>query len=58
MGLFLTLITGLVIWIVLWAIGVKSFDGFLITLLLLIVGSAAHFVWALLPGNRTPDRPS
>ena len=58
MGLFLTLITGLAIWIVLWAIGVKSFDGFLITLLLLIVGSAAHFVWALLPGNRTPDRPS
>jgi len=55
MGLFLTLITGLVIWIVLWAIGVKSFDGFLITLLLLIVGSAAHFVWALLPGNRTPS---
>ena len=58
MLLLLTTIAGLVIWIVLWAIGVKSFDGFLITLLLLIVGSAAHFVWALLPGNRTPDRPS
>jgi hypothetical protein len=58
MGLFLTLITGLVIWIVLWAIGAKSFDAFLITLLLMIMAAAAHFVWRLLPGNRDPDRPA
>ena len=58
MGLLFTLITGLVIWIVLWAIGAKSFDAFLITLVLMIVGAAAHFVWALLPGNRDPERPS
>jgi hypothetical protein len=58
MGLYLTFIGGLVIWIILWAIGSKSFDAFLITLVLLIVGAAAHFVWALLPGNRDPDRPS
>jgi hypothetical protein len=58
MGLFLTLIAGLVIWIVGWAIGIKSFDAFLITLVLLIMAAAAHFVWALLPGNRDPDRPS
>jgi hypothetical protein len=58
MGLVLTTTAGLIVWIVLWAIGVKSFDAFLITLVLLIIGSAAHFVWALLPGNRNPDRPS
>jgi hypothetical protein len=58
MGLFLTLIAGLVIWIVGWAIGLKSFDAFLITLLLMIVAAAAHFIWALLPGNRDPERPS
>ena len=58
MGLFLTTCAGLVIWIVLWAIGAKSFDAFLITLVLMIVGAAAHFVWALLPGNRDPDRPA
>jgi hypothetical protein len=58
MGLFLTLIAGLVIWIVGWAIGIKSFDAFLITLVLIIMAAAAHFVWALLPGNRDPDRPS
>jgi hypothetical protein len=58
MGLLLTLIAGLVIWIVGWAIGIKSFDAFLITLVLIIMAAAAHFVWALLPGNRDPDRPS
>jgi hypothetical protein len=58
MGLFLTLIAGLVIWIIGWAIGIKSFDAFLITLLLLIIAAAGHFVWALLPGNRNPERPS
>ena len=58
MGLLLTLIFGLALWIVLWAIGAKSFDAFLITLVLMIVATAAHFVWALLPGNRDPDRPA
>ena len=58
MGLYLTFIGGLVIWIVLWAIGSKSFDAFLITLVLVIVGAAAHFVWSLLPGNRDPESPS
>ena len=58
MGLLLTLIFGLVLWIVLWAIGVKSFDAFLITIVLMLLGTAAHFVWRLLPGNRNPDRPA
>ena len=58
MGVILTLIAGLVVWIVLWAIGVKSFDAFLITIVMLIVAAAAHLVWPTLPGNRDPDRPS
>ena len=58
MGVLLTLITGLVIWIVLWAIGAKSFDAFLITIVMLIVAAAAHIIWPTLPGNRDPDRPS
>jgi hypothetical protein len=58
MGVLLTLIAGLVIWIVLWAIGAKSFDAFLITIVMLIVAAAAHLVWPTLPGNRNPDRPS
>ena len=49
---------GLVVWIVLWAIGTKSFDAFLITIVMLIVAAAAHIIWPTLPGNRDPDRPS
>jgi O-antigen ligase len=58
MGVLLTFIAGLVIWIVLWAIGAKSFDAFLITLVMLIIAAAAHLIWPTLPGNRDPDRPS
>ena len=58
MGVILTLIAGLVVWIVLWAIGAKSFDAFLITIVMLIVAAAAHIVGPTLPGNRDPDRPS
>jgi hypothetical protein len=58
MGVLLTFIAGLAIWIVLWAIGAKSFDAFLITIVMLIVAAAAHIIWPTLPGNRDPDRPS
>ena len=58
MGVLLTLIAGLVVWIVLWAIGAKSFDAFLITIVMVIVAAAAHLIWPTLPGNRSPDRPS
>ena len=56
MGILLTLIAGLVIWIVMWAIGFKSFDAFMITMVLVILAVAAHFVARYLPGNRDPDR--
>jgi len=58
MGVLLTFIAGLAIWIVLWAIGAKSFDAFLITMVMLIIAAAAHIIWPTLPGNRDPDRPS
>jgi hypothetical protein len=57
-GVLLTLIAGLALWIVLWAIGVKSFDAFMITIVMMIVAAAAHLVWPTLPGNRDPERPS
>ena len=58
MGVILTLIAGLALWIILWAIGAKSFDAFLITIVMLIIAAAAHIVWPTLPGNRDPERPS
>ena len=59
MGLLLTLIAGLVVWIVLWAIGVKGFDAFLVTIVMLLVAVAARIVLPCLPGNRDAgERPS
>jgi hypothetical protein len=52
MGLILTLIAGLVIWIVLWALGAKGFDAFMITVAMLVVAAAVHLVTPYLPGNR------
>ena len=52
MLLLLTTIAGLVIWIVLWAIGVKSFDAFLITILMVLLAATWQLVSPNLPGDR------
>jgi hypothetical protein len=54
MGLLLTLIAGLVVWIVLWATGVKGFDSFMITIVMLLIAAGAHIVAPFLPGNQPP----
>jgi hypothetical protein len=58
MGIFVSFVTGLVLWVVLWAIGAKALDAFLITLLLVLVAVVAHIVWPMLPGNRRPAGPT
>ncbi|MGH2970355.1 MAG: hypothetical protein ACRDK0_15035 [Solirubrobacteraceae bacterium] len=55
MGLLLTLIAGLVVWIVLWAIGVKGFDAFIVTIVMVLVAATVHIVLPFLPGNRDVD---
>jgi hypothetical protein len=52
MGLLLTFTAGLVLWIVLWAIGIKSFDAFMVTVLLVVIAATARIVAPYLPGNR------
>jgi hypothetical protein len=52
MGVLLTLIAGLVVWVVLWAIGAKAFDAFLLTLVMLVVAGAMRLLMPYLPGNR------
>ena len=42
MGLILTVTAGLCVWIVLWALGVKGFDGFLITSLMTLLAIAGR----------------
>ena len=52
MGLILITVFGFVVWIVLWAINVKSFDAFMITALIIVLGATAHILAPYLPGNR------
>ena len=52
MGLLLTLIAGLVVWVVLWAIGAKAFDAVMITVLMLVIGAAGYLLAPHLPGRR------
>jgi hypothetical protein len=59
MGLILTTTAGLVLWIVLWAIGVKSFDAFMLTIGLIVLAATARMLLPSLPGNRRdPEEPS
>jgi hypothetical protein len=55
MGLLLTTIAGLVVWIVLWSIGVKAFDAFLITIAMILIAATARLVAPHLPGRRPDD---
>jgi len=52
MGLILTVTAGLVTWIVLWAIGVKGFDAFLLAAAIILVGASLRIVSGYLPGRR------
>jgi hypothetical protein len=55
MGILLTILSGLVVWVVLWAIGAKGFDAFMITVVFLILAAAARIVLPFLPGARSDD---
>ena len=52
MGLVLTAVFGFAVWIVLWALGAKAFDAFMITTVILVLAAAVRIVSAHLPGNR------
>jgi hypothetical protein len=57
MGLLLTLIAGAVVWVTLWAIGFKSFDGWLIMVAMLLLAAGARLLAPYLPGSRRrPER--
>ena len=52
MGFILTAVFGFIVWIVLWSINVKSFDAFMITALILVIGATGRILAPFLPGNR------
>lgn len=53
MGLLLTLLVGLTLWIVLWGTSLmKSFDAFIIALALIVIAATARIVAPYLPGGK------
>jgi hypothetical protein len=57
MGLLLAVITGGVIWVVLWAIGFKSFDAWLIMIVIVLLTAGTRLLLPFLPGSkRRPAR--
>jgi hypothetical protein len=53
MGLILAVTAGLVIWIVLWALGSTGFDAFLLTAVVILVGASLKLLSGYLPGRRS-----
>ena len=53
MGLILTVTGGLVVWIVLWALGSKGFDAFMLATAIILVGATLRLLSRYLPGRRT-----
>ncbi len=52
MGVVLAATAGLVIWIVLWSIGTKAIDAFMITTLIVLVAATVRSLLPKLPGYR------
>jgi hypothetical protein len=53
MGLVLTATFGLIVWIVLWALGAKGFDAFLLSGAIILVGASLRILSGYLPGRRS-----
>jgi hypothetical protein len=52
MGLILTITAGLVVWVVLWALGAKGFDAFMLAAAIMLVGASLKILAGYLPGRR------
>jgi len=53
MGFIITVSGGLILWIVLWAIGAKSLDAFLLAAAIILVGATLKILTGYLPGRRS-----
>jgi hypothetical protein len=51
MGLVLTTTFGLILWIVLWAIGAKGQDAFLVAAVVIMLGATGRILAPYLPGR-------
>jgi hypothetical protein len=46
---------GLILWVVLWSLGAKGFDGGMLFLLVVLAAATVKGISGLLPGNRDQD---
>ena len=53
MGLILTATAGLIVWIVLWALGTKGFDAFMLAAAIILVVASLKILSGYLPGRRS-----
>ncbi|HLH15288.1 MAG TPA: hypothetical protein VKV16_10900 [Solirubrobacteraceae bacterium] len=53
MGFVMTITAGLVAWIVLWAIGVKGWDAFLLAAVIILAGASVRILSGYLPSRRS-----
>ena len=53
MGLIVTATAGLIVWIVLWALGAKGFDAFMLATAIILAGAALKILSNYLPGRRS-----
>ena len=51
MGFVFTVTAGLVIWLVLWALGSKAIDAFMLTTVIVLLGATARMLVPFLPGR-------
>lgn len=51
MGFVFTVAAGLCVWIVLWALGAKGFDAFMVTTVVILLGATAKLLVPYLPGR-------
>lgn len=55
MGIIVAITAGLSIWLVLWSIGAKSFDAFMITITIALVAVGVKMAMAYLPDRDAID---
>lgn len=55
MGIVVASTFGLVIWLVLWSLGAKSLDAFLITVTIVLIAAAVHMGKTYLPNRDLID---
>ncbi|MGH2875600.1 MAG: hypothetical protein ACRDK7_05240 [Solirubrobacteraceae bacterium] len=53
MGFVLTITAGLVLWVVVWALGMAGFDGFIFATAIILAGATVRLLAGYLPGRHS-----